>query len=52
MTALQSRIVCELNLEDLNDIGIMHKLHLSQAKYYAEKRVALRKIQDAIANKK
>lgn len=51
LTPLQRKIVEELNAEELNDIGIMHKLHLGQCKYYAEKRLALKKISDVLNSK-
>ena len=47
LTTLQRKIVMELNSEELNDLGIMYKYHLGKEKYYAEKRIALKKIQDA-----
>lgn len=50
LTTLQRKIVMELNSEELNDLGIMYKYHLGHEKYYAEKRVALKKIQDALAS--
>ena len=50
LTTLQRKIVMELNTEELNDLGIMYKYHLGHEKYYAEKRVALKKIQDALAS--
>ena len=49
LTTIQRKIVMELNSEELNDLGIMYKLHLGHEKYYAEKRIALKKIQDAFA---
>lgn len=48
LTRTQRRIVEELNREELNDIGIMTKLHLSNRRYYAEKRIALKKISDVL----
>ena len=46
LTRTQRKIVEESNREELNDIGIMAKLHLSNRRYYAEKRIALKKISD------
>lgn len=48
MTTLQCKIIAELNREELNDIGIMQKLHVSHSKYYAEKRIAINKIKKVL----
>lgn len=48
LTTLQSKIVLELNAEELNDVGIMQKLHVSHSKYYAEKRIAINKIKKVL----
>lgn len=48
LTRTQRRIVDELNREELKDVGIMRKLHLSNSRYYAEKRIALRKIEEVL----
>ncbi len=48
LTTIQRKIVMELNSEELNDLGIMYKYNLGKEKYYAEKRIALKKIQDAL----
>lgn len=44
LTTLQHNIIVLLNKEELADDGIMQKLHVSRNKYYAEKRIAVRKI--------
>lgn len=44
LTPLQLRIIMELNREERDDIGIMYLLKISKSKYYAEKRIALRKL--------
>ena len=49
LTTIQRKIVMELNAEELNDLGIMYKYRIGHEKYYAEKRIALKKIQDALA---
>lgn len=48
LTRTQKRIVEELNREELNDIGIMTKLHLTNRRYYVEKRIALKKIAEVL----
>lgn len=48
LTTLQKKIVAELNSEELNDLGIMYKFNIGHEKYYAEKRIAIKKIQDAL----
>lgn len=48
LTPLQNKIVLALNREDKTDTGIMLDLHLSRNRYYAEKRIALSKMQKAI----
>ena len=48
LTTIQRKIVLELNAEELNDLGIMYKHHIGHEKYYTEKRIALKKIQDAL----
>ena len=51
LTRTQKRIVEELNREELNDIGIMSKLHLTNRRYYVEKRIALKKIAEVCESK-
>ena len=48
LTTIQRKIVLELNAEELNDLGIMYKYRIGHEKYYAEKKIALKKIQDAL----
>lgn len=47
LTAIQLKIILELNREEKNDVGIMMDLCLSNNKYYAEKKTALCKLQRA-----
>lgn len=44
LTETQLKIILELNREKLGDTGIMSLLSLGKSKYYAEKRIALKKL--------
>lgn len=44
LTETQIQIVLELNKEKRNDEGIMLFLNLTRSRYYAEKRIAIKKL--------
>ena len=48
LTATQLQIIIELNKEERDDSGIMAMLSLGKSKYYAEKRIALKKLIHAL----
>lgn len=50
LTDTQTKIVLELNREQRDDLGIMILLNLPRTKYYAEKRIALKKIVNVLEN--